>query len=157
MGRQRNEFHLLQVESWIKINSGLLPEEMTQLYIKAIHAIRQRSLATLSGVTVTAVVERAVVACKLKFPILQDVTSDATGIHFGPAFEQLDTLKHDDIHQALQELLLELLDVLGKITAEILTKYLHQELMTVTNATPLLKQDSQNKRTLGIVRNREKK
>ncbi len=157
MSRQRNELHLQQVEAWKKLNQGLSSEEMNQLLIKAISALRLRSLKTLSNVTVTAVTDRTIRTAKENFSILSDVSSDDTGIHFGPLLDQLTEAEKSEAQVALQDFLIELLDVFGKITAEILTKYLHQELMTVTLHTVVTQIDPSKKPRLGIVKNREKK
>lgn len=157
MSRQRNELHLQQVEAWKKLNQGLSSEEMNQLFIKAILAVRLRSLKTLSNVTVTAVIDRTIRKAKEIFSILSEVSSDDTGIHFGPLLNQLTEAEKSEVQAVLQDLLIELLDVFGKITAEILTKYLHQELMTVTLETVIKQIDPSKKPRLGIVKNREKK
>lgn len=157
MSRQRNELHLQQVEAWKKLNQGLSSEEMNQLLIKAILAVRLRSLKTLSNVTVTAVIDRTIRTAKENFSILSEVSSDDTGIHFGPLLDQLTEAEKSEVQVVLQDLLIELLDVFGKITAEILTKYLHQELMTVTLETVIKQIDPSKKPKLGIVKNREKK
>ncbi|MEK6555061.1 MAG: hypothetical protein AABZ31_07470 [Bdellovibrionota bacterium] len=66
--------------------------------------------------------------------------------------------KPNDVQEALQELLLELLEVFGRITAEILTKNLHQELMTVTNQTSPKDLEPQAALSLGLARkNRDQK
>lgn len=146
MGRQRNELHLVQVEAWKKKNAGISSNDLTRLQIKAIQAVRLRSLATLSGVTVSAVIDRTLIETKEKFPILSGITIDAEGMHFLKLIEHTPNSQTDELQRALQELLIELLDVFGKITADILTKYLHQELMNVTADT-----------SLGLFKNRENK
>ncbi len=157
MSRQRNELHLQQVEAWKKLNPDLSPEEMTQLLIKAILAVRLRSLKTLSGVTVTAVIDRTIKSSKEKFEIFSEVSCDSSGIFFESITDHSDLIQDLDTHEALQDLLIELLDVFGKITAEILTKYLHQELITVTLVTVTQQQDFSKNPSFSIVKNREKK
>lgn len=137
MGRQRNELHLIQVEAWKQQNSAVSSHEMPRLQIKAIQAVRRRSLESLSNVTVTAVVDRTLLENQEKFPILSSVTYDAQGLQFNKLLEETHNSQSDELREALQELLIELLDVFGKITADILTKYLHQELMSVKPDTPL--------------------
>jgi len=135
MVRQRNEIHAKQVEAWKEKNAELSSSEMTLLYVKAIQAVYKRSLGTLSLVTVVAVVDRTLHECKEKYPLLSAVESDAEGLHFGKMLNQLQNSKPEDSQKVLHEFLIELLDIFGKITAEILTRYLHQELMTVTKAS----------------------
>lgn len=130
---------------------------MTRLFIKAIQAVRQRSLSTLSRVTVAAVLERILYESKEKFPLLSPIVSDADGLHFNDFFEQVPSSKTEDLNNALEELLLEILEVFGKITAEILTKYLHQELMTVTNPNMSLVPESQSTQKTDTTTNRARK
>ncbi len=158
MARQRNELHIKQVEIWKKKNSGLSDKELPQLYINGILAVRRRSLITLSKVTVTAVVERILIECQERFPILSEIKNDSEDLHFNKFYDQIMDSKPNDVQEALQELLLELLEVFGRITAEILTKNLHQELMTVTNQTSPKDLEPQAALSLGLARkNRDQK
>ena len=127
-----NDLHLKQIEAWKKKNSNLSEKELPQLFINGIVAIHRKSLMTLSNVTVTAVVDRILHECQERFPALDTITNNSSGLHFKTFSDQIITEKPKDIQVALQEFLLELLEVFGKITAGILTKKLHQELMTVT-------------------------
>jgi len=138
MARQRNEQHVKQVEAWKRLNGGVSAKELPQLFINGILAIRRKSLVTLSNITVTAVIDRILLECKERYPVLSAITSDSEGLHFNKFYDHMMDLKPEEVQEALQELLIELLDVFGKITADILTKNLHQELMTVT-AQPSLK------------------
>lgn len=133
MARQRNELHTKQVAAWKNKNSGLTDKELSQLFINGILAVRHRTLATLSNVTVTVVVDRILLECQERFSILSEVTNDSEGLHFDKFSDKIHGFKPKTVQEALQELLLDLLEVFGKITADILTKNLHQELMTVTN------------------------
>ena len=141
MGRQRNQIHAEKVAAWKLKHVGLPQAERTRLMIKAIQAIRQRGLLTLSGVTISAVVDRTLLECKERHSILSELTSDVDGIHFTNALDRFQTAKPEELYDALQVLLIDLLDNFGRITADILTKYLHEELMNVTvgNAIGLVK------------------
>lgn len=135
MTRQRNDFHSKQVEAWKSKNSNLSDKELPQLFMNGILAVRQGSLGTLSNVTVTVVVDRVLHECQERFSILAEIKNDSEGLHFDKFSSQASDFKPNEIQAALQELLLELLEVFGKITADILTKNLHQELMAVTSQT----------------------
>ncbi len=132
MVRPRNDHHAKKVEAWKQKNSGLSPSDQTQLFILGLQAVRTRALMTLSGVTVSAVIDRTLHECQEKHPALSFVATDALGLRFGKVADQNLKFSAPDIHLCLQEFLIELLDVFGKITADILTKNLHQELMRVT-------------------------
>lgn len=135
MAHQRNDLHIKQVEAWKNKNIGLSDKELIQLFINGILSVRRRSLATLSNVTVTVVVDRVLLESQERFSILSEIKNDSGGLHFNKFLDAINDFKPKDVQDALQEFLLELLEVFGKITAEILTKNLHQELMTVANKT----------------------
>lgn len=133
----RNDIHLKQVEAWESRNAKSVPEkDLPKLYAKAIQAIERRSLATLSSVTVLVVVDRAIHETKAKFPILDRVKTVSNGIDFSALFDASD-VNLVSLQQGLRELLIELLRVLGNITANVLTSPLHKELMGVTSERPL--------------------
>lgn len=152
MRRQRNDLHLKHIECWKKKNSGLSDKELPQLFINGILAIHKKSLLTLSNVTVTAVVDRNLQECQERFSVLKSITNDANGLQFRTFIDQTLNEKPKDIQNALQEFLLKLLEVFGKITAEILTKKLHQELITVTHLAPPQAIEPQKALSLGLAR-----
>ena len=135
MPAKRSDLHTKQVEAWKKKNSGLSDKELPRLFINGILAVRSRSLGTLSNVTVTVVVDRVLLECQERFSILSHLSSDSQGIHFDKFSVHIEDSKPREIQDALEELLLELLEAFGKITADILTKNLHKELMATTYQT----------------------
>ncbi|MBC7457684.1 MAG: hypothetical protein H7235_05360 [Bdellovibrionaceae bacterium] len=122
----------MQIELWKKKNCKFSSDQKIHLYINAIQAVLKRSLNTLSSITVNAVVDRTLHECKVKFPLLSKISTEPDGLHFNYFFDQLQKAQQQEAQDSLEHFLIELLEIFGKITAEILTKYLHQELMTVT-------------------------
>lgn len=158
MIRQRNDLHIKQVEAWKTKNNGLSDKDRNQLFINGILAVRQKSLGTLSSVTVTAVIDRILIECQERFSVLSEIRNDSEGLHFNKFADHLMNLKPSEIQDALQELLLELLEVFGKITADILTKNLHKELMNITCQTSHQDLEPQLTLSLGLARkNRDQK
>lgn len=156
--RQQNDLHTKQVEAWKSKNSGLSNKELIQLFINGILAVRRRSLGTLSNVTVTAVIDRILLECQERFSVLSEIKNDSEGLHFSKFSDQIMDFKSNDVQEALQELLLELLEVFGNITADILTKNLHQELMIITHQTSPKDLEPQPALSLGLARkNRDQK
>lgn len=106
----------------------LSPEERVLLLQKVILAVELRASVTLSQVTMLVVLDRVLRQSLEKFPVLSSVTSSNL-----INFKNLDTHKNpEELSTALRFLLLELLRVIGRITADILTTPLHQELIKVT-------------------------
>jgi hypothetical protein len=55
----QNYLHLKQINLWEEMNTqGLRPDQLVEIFGIAITAIEQRSLLTLSGITVQVVMDR---------------------------------------------------------------------------------------------------
>jgi hypothetical protein len=152
----RNELHASQVDAWeAKNGKGVSAKELPFLYAKAIQAIERRSLSTLSRITMQVVVDRALHEATEKFPPLSDVKLGSEDLDFTD-YLNISNLTSEELKLPLRELLIDLLNVLGNITADILTAPLHKELMNVTNDRPLTKALSQTLRAMNPAKkNRE--
>lgn len=140
---RRNDIHLKQVEAWeLKNAESVSASERPRLYAKAIQAIERRSLATLSHVTVLVVVDRAICETIELFPVLSRIKATTKGLDFSALLSDPDE-NRDELANAFRELLIELLNVLGNITADVLTIPLHKELIEVTNERPLFVAETQ--------------
>jgi len=149
----RNILHTEQVEAWeMKNAQSVSSKELPQLYAKAIQAIEQRSLATLSRVTVSIVIDRALHEIKEKFPTLDQVKATPEGIDFSVLLGTPD-LNSNELKNAFREVLIELLNVFGNITGNILTGPLHKELMAVTHERPLYSSVPQTLRSMNPAKN----
>jgi hypothetical protein len=132
MNAHRNETHSKQVAIWESESAkGVSASNRVKLFVDAIKAIERRSLATLSNVTMMVVEDRAVHESKTKFPVLSELKIGYDGIDFTELLKSNNGNQSELICNALRFLLIELLNVVGNITADILTAPLHQELMTV--------------------------
>ena len=152
MSRLRNEVHAQLVEAWKKKHSGLSAMQFNSLYINAIQAVLHKSHGPLSSITVSAVVDRTLFECKEKYPVLLPIANVSGQLQLNDFLDKLEACQPDDVQKALQEFLIDLLDVFGKITAEILTKYLHQELLAVTNTAPPKRTDFLSAAPLGLAK-----
>ncbi|MGZ3654618.1 MAG: hypothetical protein ACXVB9_04020 [Bdellovibrionota bacterium] len=133
MNTQRKEIHAKQVAAWEALNTKDLPnDQLVRIFAKAIQTLEQRSLVTLSSVTVMVVVDRAVHESKEKHPLLAEVKIEPEGIDLGTILTKSRHFKTEELRSALRYLLVELLAVLANITADILTGPLHKELAGVT-------------------------
>ncbi|MBC7754044.1 MAG: hypothetical protein H7Z71_07385 [Moraxellaceae bacterium] len=155
--RQRNELHVVQIELWKKKNANFSSDQMIHLFVNAIQAVHKRSLSTLSNVTVSAVIDRTLHECKEKFPLLSKISIEPEGLHFNHFLDQMPRVEQQEAQDSLEYLLIELFEIFGKITAEILTKYLYQELMTVTYEGAKIKSELPAVPSSKSVKNREKK
>jgi hypothetical protein len=125
--------HSTLVADWSKKNaSGISLDQHVLLLEKAIRAMEQRALVTLSNVILVVILDRVLHQGKEKFPLLYEIKLDPKNL---VSFELLRTNKNyksEELIEAYQYLLVDLLRVLGRITADILTVPLHQELLKVT-------------------------
>lgn len=133
MTSPQEDKHSKVVEDWTRKNaSGISSDQHVLMLEKAIRAIEHRALMTLSNVIVMVILDRVLHQGKEKFPLLAEAKLDVKN------FISLEPLctnknhKNEELIAAFQYLLLDLLRVLGRITAEILTAPLHQELLKVT-------------------------
>ncbi len=124
-----------QVDAWIKQNTeGQSPDRLLRFFGEAIKAIQKRAGTPLSEVTLTAIFDRVLHAGQQKFPLLSGLRIDAKGISLDTLMAQSAELKSEDVIGAFQFLLVELLTLLGNLTADILTTTLYAELFNVTMA-----------------------
>ena len=123
-----------QIEIWEKEKAqGHKPAEKVSLFCKAIAAVEQRTLKTLSPVTLEVILDRALLQSKERFSLLSSVTAEGKGLNFDELLQN-DKFQNqqDEVIQALRHLLIEILTVIGNITAGILTKALFQALFEVS-------------------------
>lgn len=154
MNIDRNNSHALQVYAWENENGhGLSSEEIVHLFSSAIHAIEKRSLATLSSITLMVILDRALFECQEQFPILKSVHLEEKSINLAVLLEKNKNFNTENLRNALRHLLIQMLTVLGNITADILSAPLHKTLMTVTYDRKLQIVGSQN--SLSAKSNRE--
>lgn len=122
-----------QVELWeIKVTQGLNDSQKAQLFCKAIFAVEERTLKTLSSVTLEVVLDRALHQCKKKYAFMSLVKIESKGLNFN----ELLNSEHfrnptENLVEALRSLLIEILTVLGNITGGILSGSLYNELNKV--------------------------
>jgi hypothetical protein len=121
------------VDAWLGRSAQKLPPELLlQLLEAAFGALWDRTRTTLGEVTLTAIAERVLYNASEKFPFLSSVEVDpTTGIQCSELRERIDSMSSPELIDGLRFILVELLTVLGNLTAEILTPELHSELSHV--------------------------
>jgi hypothetical protein len=121
------------VDTWLQRSAtGLSPDQLIALFEKALGALQIRILKTLSEVTLNAILDRILHQCQQQFPLLTEVKIEAHRISL-TAVAREGTLEHpNEIRKAFRLFLIELLTVMGNLTAGILTKALYKTLSDVT-------------------------
>ncbi len=134
--KQQNDIHVLCVKNWEDKNAKDLGEgPHVQLFIRALDSIQNVARITLSRVTLKVIIDRVLHQSKAIYPMLGDVKIKDESLNFNDLLAQMDQYDPDLLIPALRHLLIELLSILGRITADILTGPLHKELLSVTSAT----------------------
>lgn len=132
MNVEEGSSHSKHVDDWIEKNVGGVPsEKLLIIFGEAIQAIQKRAGATLSEVTLSAIFDRVLHMSQQKFPLLSNVKIESKGIVLDALAGHASDLARDEITAAFRFFLIELLTLLGNLTADILTKPLYQELSKV--------------------------
>jgi hypothetical protein len=126
--------HAAAVGAWLSAAGTLRAEQLLDLFDRGVRALWQRAQRALGEVTLTAIADRVIHVASAHHPLLSGLKIEqgvvrADALHSGSA-------NVDELLAAVRFVLVELLTVLGSLTAEILTPALHAELATVTLTNP---------------------
>lgn len=156
MMTKRNEIHRAQVELWEKQNfQNLSPEQRAEIFGKAFELIFQRTLKTLSYVTLQVILDRVFFQSREKFSLLSDVKIEPTGFNFDLLIQNIKSYNSEIVSEAQAHLLVEFLGIVGSLTADILTVPLHEELHKLTSQR-FLEEQPQTLRQINSGRKTEK-
>jgi len=124
--------HAKCVDTWLdEAARGLTPPALRRLLEVAFGALWTRTMTTLGEVTLTAIGERVLYTAAERFPVLSSLQVVPTrGIELRGAEPQAPP-SESELREGMRFLLVELLTVLGSLTAEILTPELHAQLRGV--------------------------
>jgi hypothetical protein len=103
-------------------------EEALTIYEDLLSTIWNRIQPTLGRVTVSAIMERALVLTKDMYPLLGHLQVTDEGVSFAVLHQQIGEEACEDIHEPLKELIANLIDILAMLTGDILVKQLIKEI-----------------------------
>jgi hypothetical protein len=126
--------HSACVNEWLERAHGLPPERLLRAFDVAFGSVWRRAHITLGDVTLTAIVDRVLHTASEQYPVLGTLRVDATGLRPDELYQRAEDLDLDQLAAGIRFVLLELLTVLGHLTAEILTPALQSELSRVSVA-----------------------
>ena len=123
----RDESHAGRVDAWLaRAERPLAPEALLRRFEATLEALWAQTQNTLGEVTLCAIAERVLSIAADKFPFLSALKVDPTrGIQCDQLLERLGAVPGPELKDGLRFVLVELLTVLGNLTAEILTPELH--------------------------------
>jgi len=122
------------VDTWLERSAaGLAPDALLRLLEAALDAVWIRTKTTLGEVTLTAIAERVLHNASEQFSLLWSLKIEpTTGIQCRELSDRIGSVEPAELREAIRFVLVELLTVLGNLTAEILTPALHAEISKVT-------------------------
>ena len=125
--------HAVCVDAWLERSAtGLAPEALLRLFEAALDAVWLRTRTTLGEVTLTAIAERVLHNASESFSLLWSIKVEPTGgIQCRDLSERIGSIDLSELREAMRFVLVELLTVLGNLTADILTPALHAEISGV--------------------------
>jgi len=98
---------------------------------RALHALWGRALTTLGEITLGAIVDRVLCVAAERYPLLSPLSVGTTGVCFDDIRPSVGEGPNRMLQDACRFVLIELLTVIGNVTAEIMTPALHAKLSTV--------------------------
>jgi hypothetical protein len=140
MDRARDEpGHSAAVDAWIAqaIDDALPAEVIADLFRVALESLWQRAVTALGSVTLTAIADRVLSTATKRYSFLAAINpqpnSDARPRQL--LRDRLVLVPRPELLEGLRFALIELLTVIGRLTAEILSPDLHAALSEVTATT----------------------
>jgi hypothetical protein len=125
--------HARCVDDWLgRVASGVDGGAHVDLLEAALRALWARANVTLGEVTLTAIVDRVLYNARERFPVLASLElAETREISCQGLRAAVDDIPVDTLREGVRFTLIELLTVLGNLTADILTPELHAELAKV--------------------------
>jgi len=134
-GSQDETQHRAAVDTWIERTVGHRSSaEIVDLFGAAFEAVWGRALTTLGEVTLTAIAERVLFTVAGLHPFLSVVPAHPNGDARWKQqlYDRMAAVPREELLDGLRFGLIELLSVIGRLTAEILSYDLHTTLGGVT-------------------------
>jgi len=125
------------VESWLQRSVDHdSPVELARLLYRATDALWDRAVTTLGTVTLTAIVGRVFHRAEARYPFLAN-THGLASQRKGNDVNRIAGVPTSEVIDGMRFALIELLAVVGRLTAEILTPELHAALHSVAPSKAL--------------------
>ncbi len=102
--------------------------EVLGIYEELLQTVWDRILPTLGRVTTVAIMERAIILTKEKYPIVSRVGVGPGGLVLDSLRESSNGADSATIREALKELVADLIDILAMLTGDILVSQLIKEI-----------------------------
>jgi hypothetical protein len=93
-------------------------EEVVDIYAALLDKIWQRALTILGLVTIRAIMQRAITLTAQEYPLIGKLTVGENGLNSADLRARMGEREREDIRKGFEELILNLFDLLAKLTGE---------------------------------------
>ena len=129
--------HAVAVNAWLdRCTQSTGTEQLVDEFGSAFNALWRRAHRTLGDMTLMAIGNRVLSVAQERYPFLSQVFPESNGIHLDPLRRNAAQIQFSQLQAAVHFTLTEFLQVLGHLTAEILTPALHAELAGLGRSAP---------------------
>jgi len=130
--------HVAFVDAWLDRSAkDASPEQLVQLLDAALRGLLGRTETTLGEVTLSAIADRVLHNTTERFAGFATLRfNGGEGVNCQQLAAQARSLHKGELRDGVRFLIVELLSVLGNLTAEILTPELHAELSKIALEAP---------------------
>lgn len=124
------------VDAWMRRAgaSDLPAEQLVRAFEEAAGVLWQRAFVTLGEVTLAAMLDRVIFTAAEQFAFLAPVEVHTTGLRCDALRESAPSVPREQLLQGIRFVLVEMLTVIGNLTADILSPGLHAALSRVPAA-----------------------
>jgi hypothetical protein len=121
--------HQARVDAWLERSDGWTAEHLLQHFEATLGSLWRRARVTLGEVTLGAIVDRVLYNAAESYPAFSSLQVGPDGeIESRDLRDRVRSLHASEPRAGIRFVLIELLTVVGNLTAEILTPELHSEL-----------------------------
>jgi hypothetical protein len=121
--------HAACVDAWrARLGPDVGPVALLRAFERAFRAVWRRAQSTLGDVSLVAIGDRVLHDATEEHPLLRDVHLEVTGVSCADLERRVDDVEIPELEAAVRRVLVDLLAVLGRLTAEVLTPPLHAAL-----------------------------
>ena len=123
-----NTYNAKQVDAWLDQAAKDLPaKRLADLFGNTFQVLSKRASRTLNKTTLMAIVKRVLLLSQKQYPVLEKIKVDSSGISFEQFSEELVQTESVDANKAFRHLFSELFEVLGGMSADIITTSLQNQ------------------------------
>ena len=121
--------HRVGVDAWMaRAAAGAPPERLVQVFEEGFGVLWRRAHRTLGDVTLVAILDRVLHYATEKFPMMSVVKAEPGGLRCQVLRENIEGVPSEQVEAAFRFVMVEFLTVLGNLTADVLTPFLHAAL-----------------------------